>query len=327
MKSSLSGRLGAYIALFGLLGIAVLRHLVESNPYTYPSHDGRYLLLTVLIVSGMAMLLRALKASFRGRLGAYIALIGLLGVVVLKFFAGLESHPYRSTDSRYFVPLVLIIVGLAVFLRALDAQFSEDGYLRAPAARLSPLPGSSKRSAASTPSLTLAEIRNLTSFRQRRKPPGKLSLPASYFGLLGALLLAPLWVFLMALGHKTSYGLKVYLSRPVAFVSADAVWEQRLLVQVDSQGHWYLNSQPIRNPYLESQIKDLVAHRAGRLVYLTIDRSAPYKTAIHAVETLQQAWNARVVMVTEDELDQPGSMQKPKNLRRRGKFVPKSKMR
>jgi biopolymer transport protein ExbD len=120
------------------------------------------------------------------------------------------------------------------------------------------------------------------------------------FGLLAGgtvfCALVGLWV-LIAIEGPDSKGIFVHALPAAAYKSAFDPWTQPLVIRVDAEHRYYLNSILVKIEDLPVALTQLFSTRANRTVYVDGDPNATYDDIIQAADAVRTA-RGRVVLST-----------------------------
>lgn len=111
-------------------------------------------------------------------------------------------------------------------------------------------------------------------------------------------------------------GITVELPRTTSAVSVpEADNEDALVIAIKPDGGAYLGANPISIAELGGKLKDALAARAERKVYLKADARAPYASVVAVLDSLHSSGIDGVTLLTvQSEASAPGSLVPPKGL-------------
>jgi biopolymer transport protein ExbD len=122
-------------------------------------------------------------------------------------------------------------------------------------------------------------------------------LPA--FGLIGAislcLVVVPGWN--EEFWRPIPVGLAVQLLNPTPLSTKTDDWNEALVVRVDSQRRFYLNSKKVSEEELAGNLREALSRRAEWVVFVEGDPTLEYAYVAHAVDIVT-GMHARVILLT-----------------------------
>lgn len=279
-----------------------------------------------------------MKFPFSARLGAYLAVFGVLCELIIS---RLERHDYPYREPFVSLSIVMLVAyGVTLFIRPSVAQFWERDDLFERATRR----GFIARASGPWEAASGDSVTRIFSRLRRQVPPEHYCLRLSTLGLLLANALFILVATIMlgeayARSWRASriVGLRVYVAGPSGMMLPGLErGQERLLVKVTSEPEWfmdskripeeegrrirrmparfwrgrlrtidhwkwYLNSKPMTQQNLQQTLREELGRRRVRFVYLNVDHSAPFHITVEAIEAVKQAPDTRVVLVTDGD--------------------------
>ncbi len=109
-----------------------------------------------------------------------------------------------------------------------------------------------------------------------------------------------LLIIFMVITPMLSKGFSVELARtdnPIAMQAADK--DDAILIAVTREGRTYLGNNQVNPDDLPSKVKDLLANRLDRTVYLKADARAKYDNVVTVVDDLRAAGVDQLGLITE----------------------------
>ena len=109
-----------------------------------------------------------------------------------------------------------------------------------------------------------------------------------------------LLIIFMVITPMLSKGMTVDMARtdnPIAMQAADK--DDAILVAVTRDGRTYLGNTPMLPEDLPTRVKDLLANRLDRTVYLKSDARAKYEAVVNVVDNLRAAGVDQLGLLTE----------------------------
>jgi len=97
----------------------------------------------------------------------------------------------------------------------------------------------------------------------------------------------------------------VKTQNPIAMQGADK--DDAILVAVTREGRTYLGTTPMTPDELPSKVKDLLANRLDRTVYIRADSRSRYEKVVEVVDNLRAAGVDQVGLLTELVKKTPGA--------------------
>lgn len=276
-----------------------------------------------------------MKLLFSARLGAYLAVFGVLGELVISWEERAD-HSYREPFVHFPIAMP-VAYGILLLLRHWMAQFWERDDLFKRATQPAIISSASVRLEAGLGDA----LRRFSPRVRRHLPPNRYCLKLPALGLLYTyVLIIPFAALMLSEGYISSWrasqivGLRAYVAGPSGWVQpwaepayeklivkvtfqpewflgskriteaeANRIWRkpvrsERCEVKVASRLRWYLNSKPMAMAALQRALKETLSQRRVRVVYLDVDHDAPFQVAVEAIEAAQQTPDTKVVLVT-----------------------------
>ena len=87
----------------------------------------------------------------------------------------------------------------------------------------------------------------------------------------------------------------------------DADKEDALVVAITRQGDVFFGKDPIQPEQLTNKIKDRIANRPDKIVYVRADARAKYKFVVEVVDNVRAAGVDDLGLLTEQKKQKPGS--------------------
>jgi len=109
-----------------------------------------------------------------------------------------------------------------------------------------------------------------------------------------------LLIIFMVITPMLSKGVSVDMvktNNPITMQAADK--EDAILVAVTKEGRTYLGSSQMNPDEMSSKLKDLLANRVDKTVYIRSDSRARYETVVSVVDNLRDAGVDQVGLLTE----------------------------
>jgi len=116
-----------------------------------------------------------------------------------------------------------------------------------------------------------------------------------------------LLIIFMVITPMLSKGISVDMVKtqnPISMQGADK--DDTILVAVTREGRTYLGTTPMTPDELPSKVKDMLANRLDRTVYIRADSRARYEKVVEVVDNLRAAGVDQVGLLTELVKKTPG---------------------
>lgn len=274
-----------------------------------------------------------MKFPFSARLGAYLAIFGLLCELGISWIDRVD-HSYRDPFVYLFLGLP-IAYGAVLIIRPSIAQFWERNDLFERATRAGFISSATRQLNAEAGGF----FGHLPSKLRRQVPPERHRLKLPVFAVLYSTVLIfvipfmATWVMATLLPGP-GIGLRAYVAGPSGMVQpwmepayeklvvkvkfqqqwflgsnriteaeADRLWRmledpRRHEVRTFDRLTWYLNLKPMTEAAMQGVLKEELSRRGSRFVYLELPHDAPFRVAIEAIEAVNQTPGTKVVLVT-----------------------------
>ncbi|HTS71064.1 MAG TPA: biopolymer transporter ExbD [Terriglobia bacterium] len=194
---------------------------------------------------------------------------------------GFETGPLNTLTS--ILSFVLFVAGLFVIYRTRPDRLEDIS--------INPDRGARLRGIA----ITFYSTRQPRDRRPQLLPP--LSNLRAYSYLSIYVLLVP-WILFVIITPLTPMGLWVRIPRIGTLSPSRDLLNAPLMVRIDASGHTYLNREPVPVADVYTRLRAQWSRYGYRTVYLDADPDVGAGTVIEAVDEIQGATRANIVLVT-----------------------------
>jgi len=238
-----------------------------------------------------------------------VILIAVAGDIVLRLVSESDYDQYEMREMSHSYLLILIFFGLILVTLAINLAFQE----KAAKFSLAPLrlqraeSGQGETRDSSPPDvqiqtgkthsrgivLTVRGGRCKATFRQPSS--GLLA-----FGRFAAIFFGSFVLLLIPFTdqHVPSKGLKIYIPKFGTLFAVNEPWDEPIVVRVAGPNLWYLNRKPVSHGDFAKRLRGILSRRGDKTVFVDADESIFYDWTAEVVSEIQQAWDAKVVLVT-----------------------------
>jgi len=149
------------------------------------------------------------------------------------------------------------------------------------------------------PRVALRGISRTSRIARRQAPPPKplsnLQVCSCAAASAILLVLVPLYLLLLP---PTPKGLKVFIPKLGTLSASGELGNEPLVLRVGVLNLLYMNRRPVSRADFAERLRDLLSLRGDKTVFLDGDESNQYGWMAEAVSEIQEAWDAKVVLVT-----------------------------